>query len=80
MGYGDLFKMSDSDRRVLIKLFTRHLRQGNHRCNLIEIMKLIRLVFEEEFTEDNRPTQKAFIDECVKESESHYVDFKSNVS
>lgn len=65
--------MNESERRVLIKLFKQHLRQGNHRYNLIEIMKLIRLVCEEEFTEDNRPTQKAFIDECIKESESYYV-------
>lgn len=58
----------DSVKTSILKyIFRKMLRQGyTHQLNLIEIQVLLRRTLEEEFTEDNAPTLKAFSTECYE--------------
>lgn len=50
---------------ILQYIFRKLFEQGFvHKSNLVAVYSLIRSTLEEEFTEDNEPTLRAFSDEC----------------
>ena len=46
----------------------RLVKQGNHRTRITQLLTVLRVQVELEFTEDNLATQNAFLHDCLNDA------------
>ena len=67
--------ITDGDKQRLKAIFERLLVQsGNHRENLVQVLLILLEVLDDEFREDNRPSLKAFAEECLGDAYKRQED------
>ena len=63
------YKMTLIQEMILKRIaFKIVIQSPEHRNNIIKFYKILAQAVRDEFTEDDRPTFEAFLNECHKES------------